>query len=164
MTVQAGGKVQLLRYWYPHLLQWPFNEPWNEFAHMRVGNWRTNYVDKSRRCKIWVSKEKEKNGLHTSVWRRVYRAYTRERYRNRAFLTWWKSIIEMIGALDNVTQGWMNAVCYGVSLKILIACSQVEGLNVKYNPRWSWQGGWINRGLAQAGANGIIICTVILGQ
>lgn len=79
-----------------------------------------------------------------------------------------KSIIEMIEALDHVTPGIANehTLLYGVEAKFYSARpkvrtgfeSEIDGLYV------GGDGAGLTRGLAQAGANGIVIARHIISR
>ena len=78
-----------------------------------------------------------------------------------------KSIIEMIEALDNVTPGIANehTLLYGVEAKFYSARPKVrEGFECEIDDLYvAGDGAGLTRGLAQAGANGIIVARHIIG-
>jgi len=77
-----------------------------------------------------------------------------------------KSIIEMIEALDHVTPGIANehTLLYGVEAKFYSARPKVrEGFESEIDHLYvGGDGAGLTRGLAQAGANGILIARDIL--
>ena len=79
-----------------------------------------------------------------------------------------KSIIEMIEALDHVTPGIANehTLLYGVEAKFYSARPKVrEGFESEINGLYvGGDGAGLTRGLAQAGANGILIARHIINK
>ena len=77
-----------------------------------------------------------------------------------------KSIIEMIEALDHVTPGIANehTLLYGVEAKFYSARPKVrEGFESEIDGLYvGGDGAGLTRGLAQAGANGILIARDIM--
>ena len=77
-----------------------------------------------------------------------------------------KSIIEMIEALDNVTPGIANehTLLYGVEAKFYSARPKVgEGFESEIADLYvAGDGAGLTRGLAQAGANGILVARHIV--
>ena len=77
-----------------------------------------------------------------------------------------KSIIEMIEALDKVTPGIANehTLLYGVEAKFYSARPKVrEGFECEIDDLYvAGDGAGLTRGLAQAGANGIIVARHII--
>ena len=79
-----------------------------------------------------------------------------------------KSIIEMIEALDTVTPGIANehTLLYGVEAKFYSARPKVrKGFECEIDDLYvAGDGAGLTRGLAQAGANGIIVARHIIEQ
>ena len=151
-----------------HTFSEPFNEP-NEFAHevSRLANKLSNgSVMVQIYCDI-------KRGRRTTE-KRLKEGYTVPTLKEAVpgdlglvlpYNTM-KSIIEMIEALDKVTPGIANehTLLYGVEAKFYSARPKVrEGFECEIDDLYvAGDGAGLTRGLAQAGANGIIVARHII--
>lgn len=151
-----------------HTFSEPFNEP-NEFAHEI-----SNLANKLSNGSIIVQRYGDiKRGRRTTAKR------LKEGYTNPTLIeavpgdlglvlpyNTMKSIIEMIEALDHVTPGIANehTLLYGVEAKFYSARPKVrEGFESEIDHLYvGGDGAGLTRGLAQAGANGILIARDIL--
>ncbi len=156
-----------------HTFSEPFNEP-NEFAHevSRLANKLSN-------GSVMVQRYGDiKRGRRTTE-KRLKEGYTVPTLKEAVpgdlglvlpYNTM-KSIIEMIEALDKVTPGIANehTLLYGVEAKFYSARPKVrEGFECEIDDLYvAGDGAGLTRGLAQAGANGIIVARhiiIILGE
>ena len=151
-----------------HTFSEPFNEP-NEFAHevSRLANKLSN-------GSVMVQRYGDiKRGRRTTE-KRLKEGYTVPTLKEAVpgdlglvlpYNTM-KSIIEMIEALDKVTPGIANehTLLYGVEAKFYSARPKVrEGFECKIDDLYvAGDGAGLTRGLAQAGANGIIVARHII--
>lgn len=151
-----------------HTFSEPFNEP-NEFAHevSRLANKLSN-------GSVMVQRYGDiKRGRRTTQ-KRLKEGYTVPTLKEAVpgdlglvlpYNTM-KSIIEMIEALDNVTPGIANehTLLYGVEAKFYSARPKVrEGFECEIDDLYvAGDGAGLTRGLAQAGANGIIVARHII--
>lgn len=151
-----------------HTFSEPFNEP-NEFAHEI-----SSLANKLSSGSIIVQRYGDiKRGRRTTAKR------LKEGYTNPTLIeavpgdlglvlpyNTMKSIIEMIEALDHVTPGIANehTLLYGVEAKFYSARPKVrEGFESEIDHLYvGGDGAGLTRGLAQAGANGILIARDIL--
>lgn len=151
-----------------HTFSEPFNEP-NEFAHevSRLANKLSNgsvivqrYGDIKRGRRTTAKRLKEGYTVPT-----LPEAVPGDLGLVLPYNTM-KSIIEMIEALDNVTPGIANehTLLYGVEAKFYSARPKVkEGFECEINKLYvAGDGAGLTRGLAQAGANGILVARHIL--
>lgn len=151
-----------------HTFEEPFNEP-NEFAHMVSG-----LANSLSNGSIIVQKYGDiKRGRRTTE-KRLKEGYTVPTLSEAVpgdlglvlpYNTE-KSIIEMIEALDHVTPGIANehTLLYGVEAKFYSARPKVrEGFESEIDGLYvAGDGAGLTRGLAQAGANGVLIARHIL--
>ena len=151
-----------------HTFSEPFNEP-NEFAHevSRLANKLSN-------GSVMVQRYGDiKRGRRTTE-KRLKEGYTVPTLKEAVpgdlglvlpYNTM-KSIIEMIEALDKITPGIANehTLLYGVEAKFYSARPKVrEGFECEINDLYvAGDGAGLTRGLAQAGANGIIVARHII--
>ena len=151
-----------------HTFSEPFNEP-NEFAHevSRLANKLSN-------GSVMVQRYGDiKRGRRTTE-KRLKEGYTVPTLKEAVpgdlglvlpYNTM-KSIIEMIEALDKVTPGIANehTLLYGVEAKFYSARPKVrEGFECEIDDLYvAGDGAGLTRGLAQAGANGIIVARHII--
>ena len=151
-----------------HTFSEPFNEP-NEFAHevSRLANKLSN-------GSVMVQRYGDiKRGRRTTE-KRLKEGYTVPTLKEAVpgdlglvlpYNTM-KSIIEMIEALDQITPGIANehTLFYGVEAKFYSARPKVrEGFECEINDLYvAGDGAGLTRGLAQAGANGIIVARHII--
>ena len=151
-----------------HTFSEPFNEP-NEFAHevSRLANKLSN-------GSVMVQRYGDiKRGRRTTE-KRLKEGYTVPTLKEAVpgdlglvlpYNTM-KSIIEMIEALDKVTPGIANehTLLYGVEAKFYSARPKVrEGFECEIDALYvAGDGAGLTRGLAQAGANGIIVARHII--
>ena len=151
-----------------HTFSEPFNEP-NEFAHevSRLANKLSN-------GSVMVQRYGDiKRGRRTTE-KRLKEGYTVPTLKEDVpgdlglvlpYNTM-KSIIEMIEALDKVTPGIANehTLLYGVEAKFYSARPKVrEGFECEIDDLYvAGDGAGLTRGLAQAGANGIIVARHII--
>ena len=151
-----------------HTFSEPFNEP-NEFAHevSRLANKLSN-------GSVMVQRYGDiKRGRRTTE-KRLKEGYTVPTLKEAVpgdlglvlpYNTM-KSIIEMIEALDKVTPGIANehTLLYGVEAKFYSARPKVrEGFECEIDNLYvAGDGAGLTRGLAQAGANGIIVARHII--
>lgn len=151
-----------------HTFSEPFNEP-NEFAHevSRLANKLSN-------GSVMVQRYGDiKRGRRTTE-KRLKEGYTVPTLKEAVpgdlglvlpYNTM-KSIIEMIEALDKVTPGIANehTLLYGVEAKFYSARPKVrEGFECEIDDLYvAGDGAGLTRGLAQAGANGIIVARYII--
>lgn len=153
-----------------HTFSEPFNEP-NEFAHevARLANKLSNgsiivqrYGDIKRGRRTTVKRLKEGYTVPT-----LPEAVPGDLGLVLPYNTM-KSIIEMIEALDHVTPGIANehTLLYGVEAKFYSARPRVkEGFESEISGLYvGGDGAGLTRGLAQAGANGILIARAIIGK
>lgn len=151
-----------------HTFSEPFNEP-NEFAHevSRLANKLSNgsvivqrYGDIKRGRRTTEKRLKEGYTVPT-----LAEAVPGDLGLVLPYNTM-KSIIEMIEALDNVTPGIANehTLLYGVEAKFYSARPKVkEGFECEIDSLYvAGDGAGLTRGLAQAGANGIIVARHII--
>ena len=151
-----------------HTFSEPFNEP-NEFAHevSRLANKLSNgsvivqrYGDIKRGRRTTEKRLKEGYTVPT-----LPQAVPGDLGLVLPYNTM-KSIIEMIEALDNVTPGIANehTLLYGVEAKFYSARPKVrEGFECEIdNLYMAGDGAGLTRGLAQAGANGILVARHII--
>ena len=151
-----------------HTFSEPFNEP-NEFAHevARLANKLSNgsiivqrYGDIKRGRRTTVKRLKEGYTVPT-----LPEAVPGDLGLVLPYNTM-KSIIEMIEALDHVTPGIANehTLLYGVEAKFYSARPKVkEGFESEISGLYvGGDGAGLTRGLAQAGANGILIARAII--
>ena len=151
-----------------HTFSEPFNEP-NEFAHevSRLANKLSNgsvivqrYGDIKRGRRTTEKRLKEGYTVPT-----LAEAVPGDLGLVLPYNTM-KSIIEMIEALDNVTPGIANehTLLYGVEAKFYSARPKVrEGFECEIDNLYvAGDGAGLTRGLAQAGANGIIVARHII--
>ena len=151
-----------------HTFSEPFNEP-NEFAHevSRLANKLSNgsvivqrYGDIKRGRRTTEKRLKEGYTVPT-----LPQAVPGDLGLVLPYNTM-KSIIEMIEALDNVTPGIANehTLLYGVEAKFYSARPKVrEGFVCEIDNLYvAGDGAGLTRGLAQAGANGIIVARHII--
>lgn len=151
-----------------HTFSEPFNEP-NEFAHevARLANKLSNgsiivqrYGDIKRGRRTTVKRLKEGYTVPT-----LPEAVPGDLGLVLPYNTM-KSIIEMIEALDHVTPGIANehTLLYGVEAKFYSARPRVkEGFESEISGLYvGGDGAGLTRGLAQAGANGILIARAII--
>ncbi len=153
-----------------HTFSEPFNEP-NEFAHEI-----SHLANKLSNGSIIVQKYGDiKRGRRTTE-KRLKEGYTNPTLAEAVpgdlglvlpYNTM-KSIIEMIEALDYVTPGIANehTLLYGVEAKFYSARPRVrEGFESEIDGLYvGGDGAGLTRGLAQAGANGIIIARHIINK
>ena len=151
-----------------HTFSEPFNEP-NEFAH-EVSRLAYNLSNVS----VMVQRYGDiKRGRRTTE-KRLKEGYTVPTLKEAVpgdlglvlpYNTM-KSIIEMIEALDKVTPGIANehTLLYGVEAKFYSARPKVrEGFECEIDDLYvAGDGAGLTRGLAQAGANGIIVARHII--
>ena len=153
-----------------HTFSEPFNEP-NEFAHevSRLANKLSN-------GSVMVQRYGDiKRGRRTTE-KRLKEGYTVPTLKEAVpgdlglvlpYNTM-KSIIEMIEALDKVTPGIANehTLLYGVEAKFYSARPKVrEGFECEIDDLYvAGDGAGLTRGLAQAGANGIIVARHIIDR
>ena len=153
-----------------HTFSEPFNEP-NEFAHevSRLANKLSN-------GSVMVQRYGDiKRGRRTTE-KRLKEGYTVPTLKEAVpgdlglvlpYNTM-KSIIEMIEALDKVTPGIANehTLLYGVEAKFYSARPKVrEGFESEIDGLYvGGDGAGLTRGLAQAGANGILIARAIINK
>lgn len=153
-----------------HTFSEPFNEP-NEFAHevARLANKLSNgsiivqrYGDIKRGRRTTVKRLKEGYTVPT-----LPEAVPGDLGLVLPYNTM-KSIIEMIEALDHVTPGIANehTLLYGVEAKFYSARPKVrEGFESEIDGLYvGGDGAGLTRGLAQAGANGILIARAIINK
>lgn len=153
-----------------HTFSEPFNQP-NEFAHevSRLANKLSNgsvivqrYGDIKRGRRTTYKRLKEGYTVPT-----LPEAVPGDLGLVLPYNTM-KSIIEMIEALDNVTPGIANehTLLYGVEAKFYSARPKVrEGFECEIDDLYvAGDGAGLTRGLAQAGANGIIVARHIIEQ
>ena len=151
-----------------HTFSEPFNQP-NEFAHevSRLANKLSNgsvivqrYGDIKRGRRTTYKRLKEGYTVPT-----LPEAVPGDLGLVLPYNTM-KSIIEMIEALDNVTPGIANehTLLYGVEAKFYSARPKVrEGFECEIDDLYvAGDGAGLTRGLAQAGANGIIVARHII--
>lgn len=151
-----------------HTFSEPFNEP-NEFAHevSRLANKLSNgsvivqrYGDIKRGRRTTEKRLKEGYTVPT-----LPEAVPGDLGLVLPYNTM-KSIIEMIEALDNVTPGIANehTLLYGVEAKFYSARPKVrEGFECEIDHLYvAGDGAGLTRGLAQAGANGIVVARHII--
>lgn len=153
-----------------HTFSEPFNEP-NEFAHEIA-----NLANKLSNGSIIVQKYGDiKRGRRTTI-KRLKEGYTIPTLSEAVpgdlglvlpYNTM-KSIIEMIEALDHVTPGIANehTLLYGVEAKFYSARPKVrKGFESEIDNLYvGGDGAGLTRGLAQAGANGIVIARSIIDK
>jgi len=153
-----------------HTFSEPFNEP-NEFAHEV-----SNLANKLSNGSIIVQRYGDiKRGRRTTV-KRLKEGYTTPTLPEAVpgdlglvlpYNTM-KSIIEMIEALDHVTPGIANehTLLYGVEAKFYSARPKIrEGFESEIDHLYvAGDGAGLTRGLAQAGANGVIIARHIINK
>ena len=153
-----------------HTFSEPFNDP-NEFAH-NISRLANKLSDGS----VIVQKYGDiKKGRRTTE-KRLKEGYTRPTLPEAVpgdlglvlpYNTM-KSIIEMIEALDNVTPGIANehTLLYGIEAKFYSARPKVkEGFESEINNLYvAGDGAGLTRGLAQAGANGILVARHIINN
>lgn len=151
-----------------HTFSEPFNEP-NEFAHEV-----SNLANKLSNGSIIVQRYGDiKRGRRTTV-KRLKEGYTTPTLPEAVpgdlglvlpYNTM-KSIIEMIEALDHVTPGIANehTLLYGVEAKFYSARPKIrEGFESEIDHLYvAGDGAGLTRGLAQAGANGVLIARHII--
>lgn len=152
-----------------HTFSEPFNEP-NEFAHevSRLANKLSN-------GSVMVQRYGDIKKGRRTTYKRLKEGYTEPTLAEAVpgdlglvlpYNTM-KSIIEMIEALDNVTPGIANehTLLYGVEAKFYSARPKVrEGFECEIDDLYvAGDGAGLTRGLAQAGANGIIVARHIIG-
>lgn len=153
-----------------HTFSEPFNQP-NEFAHevSRLANKLSNgsvivqrYGDIKRGRRTTYKRLKEGYTVPT-----LTEAIPGDLGLVLPYNTM-KSIIEMIEALDNVTPGIANehTLLYGVEAKFYSARPKVrDGFECEIDDLYvAGDGAGLTRGLAQAGANGIIVARHIIEQ
>ena len=151
-----------------HTFSEPFNQP-NEFAHevSRLANKLSNgsvivqrYGDIKRGRRTTYKRLKEGYTVPT-----LSEAVPGDLGLVLPYNTM-KSIIEMIEALDNVTPGIANehTLLYGVEAKFYSARPKVrDGFECEIDDLYvAGDGAGLTRGLAQAGANGIIVARHII--
>ena len=151
-----------------HTFSEPFNEP-NEFAHevSRLANKLSN-------GSVMVQRYGDIKKGRRTTYKRLKEGYTEPTLAEAVpgdlglvlpYNTM-KSIIEMIEALDNVTPGIANehTLLYGVEAKFYSARPKVrEGFECEIDDLYvAGDGAGLTRGLAQAGANGIIVARHII--
>lgn len=151
-----------------HTFSEPFNEP-NEFAHEV-----SSLANKLSNGSIIVQRYGDiKRGRRTTV-KRLKEGYTTPTLPEAVpgdlglvlpYNTM-KSIIEMIEALDHVTPGIANehTLLYGVEAKFYSARPKIrEGFESEIDHLYvAGDGAGLTRGLAQAGANGVLIARHII--
>ncbi len=153
-----------------HTFSEPFNEP-NEFAHTVSG-----LANKLSHGSIIVQKYGDILRGRRTTEKRLKEGYTLPTLPEAVpgdlglvlpYNTM-KSIIEMIEALDHVTPGIANehTLLYGVEAKFYSARPKVkDGFESEINSLYvGGDGAGLTRGLAQAGANGILIARHIIEQ
>ena len=151
-----------------HTFSEPFNEP-NEFAHeiSRLANKLSN-------GSVIVQRYGDIKRGRRTTYKRLKEGYTEPTLPEAVpgdlglvlpYNTM-KSIIEMIEALDNVTPGIANehTLLYGVEAKFYSARPKVrEGFESEIDDLYvAGDGAGLTRGLAQAGANGILVARHIV--
>ncbi len=153
-----------------HTFSEPFNEP-NEFAHEV-----SSLANKLSNGSVIVQRYGDiKKGRRTTQ-KRLKEGYTRPTLPEAVpgdlglvlpYNTM-KSIIEMIEALDRVTPGIANehTLLYGVEAKFYSARPKVKkGFESSINGLYlAGDGAGLTRGLAQAGANGVIVARHIIEE
>ncbi len=153
-----------------HVFGEPFNEP-NEFAHEI-----SNLANKLSNGSIIVQRYGDiKRGRRTTV-KRLKEGYTTPTLMEAVpgdlglvlpYNTM-KSIIEMIEALDHVTPGIANehTLLYGVEAKFYSARPKIrEGFESEIDHLYvAGDGAGLTRGLAQAGANGVLVARHIISK
>lgn len=153
-----------------HTFSEPFNEP-NEFAHEV-----SSLANKLSNGSIIVQRYGDiKRGRRTTV-KRLKEGYTVPTLPEAVpgdlglvlpYNTM-KSIIEMIEALDHVTPGIANehTLLYGVEAKFYSARPRIrEGFESEIDHLYvAGDGAGLTRGLAQAGANGVLIARHIMNK
>ena len=153
-----------------HTFSEPFNEP-NEFAHEV-----SQLANKLSNGSIIVQRYGDiKRGRRTTV-KRLKEGYTIPTLPEAVpgdlglvlpYNTM-KSIIEMIEALDHVTPGIANehTLLYGVEAKFYSARPKIrEGFESEIDHLYvAGDGAGLTRGLAQAGANGVLIARYIINR
>ena len=165
---KLGSKNTNFALFVSHTFSEPFNEP-NEFAHevSRLANKLSN-------GSVMVQRYGDiKRGRRTTE-KRLKEGYTVPTLKEAVpgdlglvlpYNTM-KSIIEMIEALDKVTPGIANehTLLYGVEAKFYSARPKVrEGFECEIDDLYvAGDGAGLTRGLAQAGANGIIVARHII--
>ena len=151
-----------------HTFSEPFNEP-NEFAHeiSRLANKLSN-------GSVIVQRYGDIKRGRRTTYKRLKEGYTEPTLPEAVpgdlglvlpYNTM-KSIIEMIEALDNVTPGIANehTLLYGVEAKFYSARPKVrDGFESEIDDLYvAGDGAGLTRGLAQAGANGILVARHIV--
>ncbi|MDD8049189.1 MAG: NAD(P)/FAD-dependent oxidoreductase [Thomasclavelia sp.] len=153
-----------------HTFSDPFNEP-NEFA-MEIGK----LANKLSNGSVIVQRYGDIKRGRRTTYKRLKEGYTEPTLKEAVpgdlglvlpYNTM-KSIIEMIEALDNVTPGIANehTLLYGVEAKFYSARPKIkEGFQTEINNLYvAGDGAGLTRGLAQAGANGVLVARDIISK